>query len=913
MSRKHDVVKSTGRSSSSTFPKGLAALCAAAVVALASGSASARTMAMTKNVAAGVTTFDFTFDNVGSGTTNSLWMVCGAVDGGNTSFSSWSNVRHVADIPGDVTTLTDIPAPSGWGASVTQLRFFLADAGIVPCADQLDFIRSNQTGGNYQYIATSYVPNGDTVFETEIALTQPTGGNNQTIFCARASYQNTSIVVFWLSSSQWRLDYNNQANTATYTSSPGTDRHLLMVDSSGITVDGSLLAGTSPTAASFTAGGPMSLFASQTGEGSNLNNWGLFALYSFKAWNTHTGYNAGGKPAIDLVPCSKNGVACLYDRVGDVFLMNAGAGAFTAGNVVVSAASVDAPLVATELVSAGSSGMVYWTGNGGADTRVSNPANWGAADNETLPDLDSGTVDAMFATGGSALLDRSAAFNGLSFASSSAFTFSDSSETLTVSAGGISTEPDATPTVKHTINAPVRLAMSQTWFANTNATFEFTKPLSFISASDTLTLSGAGKWSFHATSTFPNDVFATGDGMTLNGQARVNVYADNALGGPDGTFVMNITHGALQFYGVTNSRPVVTYCTKSDHDPGLYLIGDAGATNVFDATYANTNANLHLYIGRGTTFIANKTFTTRSACYAAPTGSGSADAHWIMNAKLHVGDRFNLPSGMILDLNVPTNRINGNRGSIGGRINLNVPYALSFENGNGQGTQFTPNHGTLDLHGNDNALGIIYTFRATDAGTITSETPATMHLVDNYMMPPYDSGQKDAAGNQIQAFGYTNRVEFTGCASFSKEGKYTNRLMRVSSTYGDLTVTKGRLEMDQGATWANASNLVVKGTGLFTLEDHPADAPAFGKQLVVHVEPGYDANGQNPKARIELLNTTPQPCAELYVDGVRQSAGYWGSAAAAAANPGLNVCTSSFFSGTGLLRVSGRKLYIIVR
>jgi hypothetical protein len=268
---------------------------------------------------------------------------------------------------------------------------------------------------------------------------------------------------------------------------------------------------------------------------------------------------------------------------------------------------------------------------------------------------------------------------------------------------------------------------------------------------------------------------------------------------------------------------------------------------------------------------------------------------------------------MILDLNVPTNRLNGNKGAIAGRINLNVPYALSYENGNGQGTQFTPNHGTLDLRGNDNALGIIYTFKATDAGTITSETPATMHLVDNYEIPNYDSGQTDAAGNKINAPGYTNRVEFTGCVSFSKEGKFTNRLMKVSSTYGDLTVTKGRLEMDPNATWANASNLVVKGTGLFTLEDHPADAPAFGKQLVVHVEPGYDANGQNPKARIELLNTTPQPCAELYVDGVRQSAGYWGSAAAAAANPGLNVCTSSFFSGTGLLRVSGRKLYIIVR
>ena len=137
--------------------------------------------------------------------------------------------------------------------------------------------------------------------------------------------------------------------------------------------------------------------------------------------------------------------------------------------------------------------------------------------------------------------------------------------------------------------------------------------------------------------------------------------------------------------------------------------------------------------------------------------------------------------------------------------------------------------------------------------------------------------------------------------------------MKVSSTYGDLTVTKGRLEMDPDATWANASNLVVKGTGLFTLEDHPADAPAFGKQLVVHVEPGYDANGQNPKARIELLNTTPQLCSDVYIDGVRQGSGFWGSNEAAAANPDIAVRTAPFFTGTGLLKVLARKLIIVVR
>ena len=553
-----------------------------------------------------------------------------------------------------------------------------------------------------------------------------------------------------------------------------------------------------------------------------------------------------------------------------------------------------------------------WTGNG-ADARVTNPANWGAADNTVLPDLHGETLTAEFTAGGEALLDDSVTWKGISFASSGAFTFADAAKALAIGSGGIETELAATPTVTHTFNVPMFLLAGQTWFANTNATIEFTKPLSFLSGSDTLTLSGAGQWNFRATSTFPNDVNATGDGMTPVGSGRVNAYADNALGGPGGKFMINLMHASLWFHGVVNSRPIETHSPVNDKDAGLHIMG-VGKTNVFNATCSHTNKNLHLYLERGTTFIVNERFYTRSACYTSTSGSGGVRARWIMNVPLYVGDRFNLDSMIDLDLNAPTNHINGNTGNIWGHINLNVPYALAHVNGEGGGTQFIARGGTLDMHGNDNGLGVIYTHLSSHGGTITSDTPATMHLVDNYTIANYDSGQTDANGNKISVPGYTNRVTFTGCASLSKEGFFTNRLMKVSSTYGDLTVTRGRLEMDPGATWANASNLVVKGTGLFTLEEHPASAPAFGNHVVVRVEPGMDGSGANPQARIELLNATPQRCAELYVDGVRQGEGLWGSAEAAAANPGMRVRTAPFFSGTGLLRVySGIGLTFFVR
>ena len=542
----YNFVKSTGRISSSMFPKGLAALCAAAVVVLASGAASARTIAMTVNKTGDdVSSFDFTFDNVGADKTNSLWIVYGVVDGGSSSFSSWSTVRLVADIPGDVTTLTGVQPPPRWGVAVTRLRFFLTDAGVLPGADRLEYIQNSQYGG--QFIETSFYPNGDSVVETEIAFnSDPKGGSNQGIFCSREDYQKKTFTLFWLSTC-WRFDYADNAIYPGAVTTPGTDRHALYVDSGGVKVDGSLVSGTTPTTPmTFTAGGPLSLFATRRGSGTDWGNYAKLRLYSFRAWNTHadesafadwmagTSTGVAPLPALDLVPCRMNGVVGLYDRPSGAFLAKGGSGDFTGGDVVASA--VDAPDVSTELVSSSEDNLVYWTGNGGDDTRISTPANWGAADNETLPDLDSGTTDAMFAIGGAALLDRSIALKSISFASNSGFTFSDSSQTLSVGVGGISTDVVTAPTVKHTFNVPVALVAPQTWFANTNATIEFTKPLSFSDASDTLTLAGAGAWNFRVTNTFPNDIVATGDGISDFGAARVRVYADNALGGPDGTF-----------------------------------------------------------------------------------------------------------------------------------------------------------------------------------------------------------------------------------------------------------------------------------------------------------------------------------------------------------------------------------------
>ena len=293
MSLLHKFVKPQGGGNSSKFSKRVVALCAVVLVS-ALATAQARTMNMTVNKTGDdVSSFDFTFDNVGADKTNSLWIVYGVVDGGSSSFSSWSTVRLVADIPGDVTTLTGVQPPPRWGVAVTRLRFFLTDAGVLPGADRLEYIQNSQYGG--QFIETSFYPNGDSVVETEIAFNgDPKGGSNQGIFCARADYAQTTFTFFWLAD-RWRLDYNNAnyAGDAFTTPTPGTDRHVLRVDYSGVSVDGTSMVNTGLSSAkSFTAGGPLSLFATRRGSGTDWGNYAKLRFYSFRAWNTHADESA---------------------------------------------------------------------------------------------------------------------------------------------------------------------------------------------------------------------------------------------------------------------------------------------------------------------------------------------------------------------------------------------------------------------------------------------------------------------------------------------------------------------------------------------------------------------------------------------------------------------------------------------
>jgi hypothetical protein len=407
-----------------------------------------------------------------------------------------------------------------------------------------------------------------------------------------------------------------------------------------------------------------------------------------------------------------------------------------------------------------------------------------------------------------------------------------------------------------------------------------------------LTISGRGRANFHAPGIGTNDVVIAGcaDQATRGDGAigTVYCYTNDVFG--TGPLDVDTRRTQLHFVGdFTWNTPVVTHCDPNDWDQPVYFDGNV----TVGAKWQHTKRNLRLVFARGKRVVFNRTLKTSSACYCSASGS-SGVAEIVFNAKLDVGDRFNIGNKMLFVLNVATNRLNGNSGRVDGTIRCGVPYAIAEKNGAGNRTElFVYSTGVIDLNGHDQATGVLCAMGEATGGTVTSAAPATMHLVDSYTVNDYDSWVKNASGTKIAVPGYTNTLVYAGCVTLSKEGFYTNRLTRASTTRGALVVTRGKMEFAPTASWANASELAVTGTGAFALEARTvAQGAAFPRTLTVRLD---------PTATLELGSTLDARMFKLA--GARKSNGYYGSAEAAAANPSLDVQVLPNLRGPGLLHV----------
>ena len=499
-----------------------------------------------------------------------------------------------------------------------------------------------------------------------------------------------------------------------------------------------------------------------------------------------------------------------------------------------------------------------WTG-GGATASVTDPANWGA---ETLPALDDGSLTATFAGGGSTALlgaDQHLDFAGWNLSGGFTFAAAEGAGYVELEAGGITAADAAAPT-PYTLGWPLVLHGAQTWTLGQNNTLHIHAPL--VGAGG-LTVNGKGCVNFSTPSSYAGDVLLT------NGTFYVT--ATNACGGPGGTLKFTPGFGQLHFGGtIALDRPFTAVIDADDNYKPTYV--DANATVDFNRKVYFQSRQRSIIVQEGAVARFHGGLSA-DRCFRF-SGSGTVV---IDTEPLYMGDRFYL-YGPTIELNVASNRINGNVGSWSlGTIKTGVPYALSHKVlSTTQYQRILLAGATIDLCGNDQSIGIL----GCASGSITSAAPATFHLVDDY-----ENAESQFGSGSRQ----TNSVPFKGCVSFAKEGRLNYWLKAVSPTCGDLSVTNGTLTVMPAASWANASNVTASCAGVLKVQNKEA----FGRQAVVHID-GADA-------RMLLDYSGSMKVYGLYIDGQKQPLGVYGGTASGA--PRKLACFGD--TGTGQLAVLG--------
>ena len=583
--------------------------------------------------------------------------------------------------------------------------------------------------------------------------------------------------------------------------------------------------------------------------------------------------------------------------------------------------------------------VATWTANGGADTSVLNPANWGAADNTTLPDLTTGSLEATFPTGARATVPEATfvAFKKLTFASGSAFVLAGggAGALLQLGSGGISIPATAGAC---TLEVPILLLTNQTWDVGQALTVAESANLTSVRAS--LTRIGNGDFTvLSASNHLDAVVFNGGDGKPAN-----TFGASNAFGDENGSLSIKSSKQIPGFTGGVFDATVDPDSSVNGTPFAAFLSGETVFNNRFGLTSSSglnaqevrVKAGAVVRFRGGISYLGNN---NNSAFHAMTDDKYGTAKLYVENVPAEVTRLMLMPltyAWNFKDSSLDVTRaaiewhfrVAGNkfaRGIIIAQTNATlfseVPNFMSAPtrtSGTRQREIRFARAGTWDLCGNDQTLDVL--FSAQVPGVVTSATDALVHLTDNVISTNLSgSAGYVIADPSIQVNGATQVVEsvsFRGGAGLSKEGSLTHYSMGSSTSTGRVVVAAGRLvftkagetlsfddsthPLDEAGTtftttltatagsWANASEVAVTG-GTLELRH----GKVFSKATTVRL---------SGAGRIDLPNGDRQCVGALYVDGVKQENGVYTSASL----PGRIV-------GSGRVQVGNLGLVMIVR
>ena len=563
-----------------------------------------------------------------------------------------------------------------------------------------------------------------------------------------------------------------------------------------------------------------------------------------------------------------------------------------------------------------------WTG-GGETASVLDPANWGG----TLPDFTNCSVVATFPSGVKTAFVPANEFvrikglvvndPGFTLAGEAGSLLQIGSEGLVVPAAGMATTC--------TIDCPLYLTRAQNWAVGENVTLELTEnaSLASIPISGGVVLTQEGLVTYRGRG---DCVMATVDIAS----GRANVYGTNAFG--DAGNLLTVSGSSLLcLCGCSLASDihlkVSNQATSLYAEDGVnYLYGQVEYDDPNVAVYScNNRAELHFCGGikrSNATGVGNNgaSFSPQSGYRVWIEGKpvqlektmlgfngNKAD---VVNTEFHVTVASNsFYRGLILRHNKsPKNT-----------LYTEVPYAFALDGLTGVSFADDATKSSWDLCGCDQQANIVFS-RCLGA-KVTSEHPATLHLVDdalNYRKP----SERDNGNMEWSIQGTASQVDhstFTGAASFSKEGVLKHYMMGESTSTGGVYVAKGELVFTKAATgkvtlpqttaitgpekdgyaftpltgsWRNASEAVVTG-GTLTLEH----GQVFGKVTDVKV---------SGDGVVNLAAGVVQKCHTLTIGETTYDSGTWGGPESDAEHK------DAHFAGTGVLRVVGEGLGLIL-
>ena len=254
-----------------------------------------------------VSSVSLAFGGVAAEGEYALFVAYGATDAGD-DIRSWEKYEKVADVDAGTASHVYASMPADWGFKYHAMRFFLFDKNAEKPFDRaLEYVEATGT----QYVLTDFTPTGSSVLEADIEMSTASS-SWETLFCAR-KYNGVNPFALLKSGGSLRFDYFSHNNGTGLFATFSDGRMCIRCSASGLCVDRRLQDG--PVEAVTTeAGEPLALFALRTSAG--YGYLGKAKLYGLRVWADAT---AGASPALDLVPCATNGVACLYDRVSKKF------------------------------------------------------------------------------------------------------------------------------------------------------------------------------------------------------------------------------------------------------------------------------------------------------------------------------------------------------------------------------------------------------------------------------------------------------------------------------------------------------------------------------------------------------------------------------------------------------------------